>query len=407
MTVHYEEIEAAARILNGAVVRTPCLQSRALSRLTGADITVKFENLQDTASFKDRGAYVKLHALDRNSRKNGVIAMSAGNHAQSVALHAKRLAIPAVIVMPEHTPFTKVERTQGHGARVVLSGATLVETQKTMEKLAREENLTIVHPYDDDMVIAGQGTIALEMLEDAPDLEILVIPVGGGGLISGCAIAARKIRPDITIIGVEAKSYPAMYHSLKGGEAVCGGATLAEGIAVKNVADRTVQYCSDLVDDIVLIDEAQIEQAVHLMLARQKTLAEGAGAIGLAAVLADRNRFAGRKTGLIITGGNIDPRILASISYRELERERRIVRLRINIDDRPGMLGEVSTILGRHGANILEVSHHRMYLDIPAKGARLDLMIETRNGAHADELAGRLRKAGFDLEFRPMLSQDN
>ena len=395
MPVTFQDIKQAQVLLKGNAVRTPFLASPKLSELTGADVYVKFENQQVTSSFKDRGAYVKLVSLDDDERRRGVIAMSAGNHAQAVAYHASRLAIPATIVMPETTPFTKVERTRSHGAHVVLSGETLAESQVTAEAIVAEKNLVLVHPYDDDRIIAGQGTIGLEMLEDEPDLDAIVVPVGGGGVISGIAIAAKHLKPAIEVVGVEARLYPSMSAALQGQPAKCGGSTLAEGIAVKNVTERTVSICRNYVDDVRLVGESDIERAVMAYLAHQKTLAEGAGAAGLALLLAEPERFRGRKVGLVLCGGNIAPRILASIIYRELEREKRIVIMRVQIEDRPGVLGKIATLLGSNGANILEVSHQRMFLDIPAKGAELEIMLETRDGPHAEEIVELLEAQGF------------
>ncbi|WP_119268966.1 threonine ammonia-lyase [Taklimakanibacter deserti] len=395
MAVTFKDIEKARATLHGNVVRTPLLRAPKLSDITGADIYVKFENLQVTSSFKDRGAYNKMSSLTAEEKARGVIAMSAGNHAQAVAYHAKRLQIPATIVMPETTPSTKIERTRAHGANVILSGETLADSQITAEALVMEKGFLLIHPYDDDKVIAGQGTIGIEMLEDAPDLDSIVVPIGGGGVIGGVAIAAKHLRPSIEILGVEVKLYPSMYHALRGQPARCGGSTLAEGIAVKNVTERTIAIAKQYVDDVRLVGESDIERAVMAYLSHQKTLAEGAGAAGLAAVLADPAHFRGRKVGLVLCGGNIDPRILASVILRELEREHRIVNLRIQIDDRPGVLGRIATLLGQLGANILEVSHRRMFLDVPAKGAELEIMLETRDGPHADEIVARIEAEGF------------
>jgi threonine dehydratase len=395
MSVSFKDIQAAQQALRGKVVRTPLLFSAKLSEITGAQIFVKFENLQVTSSFKDRGAYIKLSGLSAQERSRGVIAMSAGNHAQAVAYHAKRLGIPAMIVMPETTPSTKVERTKAHGAQVILSGETLADSQVTAEAMVEEKQLILVHPYDDDRIIAGQGTIGIEMIEDEPELETIVVPIGGGGVISGTAIAAKHLKPPIEMIGVEVKLYPSMYAALRGQPAKCGGSTLAEGIAVKNVTERTVSICRQFVDDVRLVGESDIERAVMAYLTHVKTLAEGAGAAGLAAVMADPSHFRGRKVGLVLCGGNIDPRILASVITRELQREMRIVNLRITIDDRPGVLGRISTLLGQHGANILEVSHRRMFLDIPAKGAELEIMLETRDHHHAEEIVRLIEREGF------------
>ena len=391
----FNDIEAARAILKGHVVRTPQLRSAKLSEMTGAEIFVKFENLQVTNSFKDRGAYVKLASLSAAEKKIGVIAMSAGNHAQAVAYHAKRLGIPATIVMPETTPATKIERTRAHGAEVILSGETLADAQVTAEAIVREKKLLLIHPYDDDRIIAGQGTIGIEMLEDEPELDVIVVPIGGGGVMSGTALAAKHLKPRIRMVGCEVELYPSMHSALRGAPAKCGGSTLAEGIAVKNVTERTVSMCRRFVDEVRLVSESYIERAVMAYLSDQKTLAEGAGAAGLAAVMADPDSFRGLRVGLVLCGGNIDPRILSSVITRELQREMRIVSLRITIDDRPGVLGRISSLMGQNGANILEVSHRRMFLDIPAKGAELEIMIETRDRAHAASIVQLIEREGF------------
>jgi threonine dehydratase len=389
------DIEAARRTIAGHVLRTPLLPAPPLSALTGADVFVKYENLQVTNSFKERGACVKLASLTADERRRGVIAMSAGNHAQAVAYHARRLGIPATIVMPVTTPFVKVKATEALGATVVLHGETLAEAQARAEALAHERDLVWVHPYDDPHVIAGQGTTALEMLEDAPGLETLIVPIGGGGLIAGCAIAARAKNPSIEVVGVESTLYPSMWNATHQGHKPLGGATLAEGIAVSNAGKLTLPVVRDLVADIILVDEPLIERAVNAFLTLQKVMAEGAGAAGLAAMLAEPRRFAGRKVGLILCGGNIDPRILASIMVRELERADRIVSFRLTIPDRPGILGHIASRLGELGANILGVDHHRLFLDVPAKGAKLDLTMETRDGAHAEEIFRALANDGY------------
>jgi threonine dehydratase len=389
------EIEAARRIVAGHALRTPTLPAPPLSALTGAKVYVKYENLQVTNSFKERGACVKLAALTAGERRRGVIAMSAGNHAQAVAYHAQRLSIPATIVMPVTTPFVKVKATEAYGATVVLHGETLDEAQARAEALAAAGNLVWVHPYDDPCVIAGQGTVALEMLEEVPDLDVLVIPIGGGGLIAGCAVAARAIRPSIEIVGVECTLYPSMWNAIHCGNKPCGGATLAEGIAVSKAGELTRPIVRELVSDIVLVDEPLLERAVNAFVTLQKAMAEGAGAAGLAAMLASPQRFAGRKVGLILCGGNIDPRILASIMVRELERADRIVSFRLTIPDRPGILGQIASRLGELGANILDVEHHRLFLDVPAKGAKLDVTMETRDGAHAEQIFNALKADGY------------
>ena len=391
------DIEAARRTMAGVVLRTPMLPAPKLSALTGAEIYVKYENLQVTNSFKDRGALVRLASLTNAERKRGVIAMSAGNHAQAVAYHAERLGIPATIVMPIMTPFVKVAATRSYGAEVQLHGDSVGEAQARVEELVAAHGYVQVHPYADPHIIAGQGTIALEMLEDNRNLDCIVVPIGGGGLIAGNAIAAKAVKPSIEIVGVEAALYPAMRNALRGeGEdVVAGGATLAEGIAVKKVTGLTVSIVRDLVSDILLVDELHLERAVNAYTTLQKTVAEGAGAAGLAAILATPDRFRGKKVGLILSGGNIDPRILASITVRELERDNCIVSFRLTIPDRPGVLGVIATRIGALGANILEVNHRRLFLDVPAKGAKLDVTFETRDSAHADEIMKAFAADGY------------
>jgi threonine dehydratase len=395
LRVTIADIEAARSVIKGAVLRTPMLPAPRLSALTGAKIYVKYENLQVTNSFKDRGALVKLASLSEPERRRGVIAMSAGNHAQALAYHAARLRIPATIVMPVTTPFVKVAATKSHGAEVVLNGETFAEAQARCEQMQAERKLTLVHPYDDARIIAGQGTIALEMLEEVGDLDCVVIPIGGGGLIAGNAIAARAINPSIEIVGAEAALYPAVWNALHNDNRPIGGATLAEGIAVKNVGKLTLPVIRELVSEIILVDEAQLERAANAYLTLQKTMAEGAGAAGLAALLAQPNRFRGKQVGLILSGGNIDPRILASIMVRELERASQIVSFRLTIPDQPGVLGTIATRLGVLGANILEVDHRRLFLDVPAKGTRLDVTIETRDAAHAEDIMQALTADGY------------
>ena len=395
MAVSFSDIEQARRTIAGHVLRTPMLPAPRLSALTEADVFVKYENLQVTSSFKDRGARNRLAALTDAERTRGVIAMSAGNHAQAVAYHAARLGIPSVIVMPVTTPHVKVASTAAYGAEVVLEGEGISEAQAKAEALAHERGLTLVHPYDDPLVIAGQGTIACEMFEDVPDMNVLVIPIGGGGLIAGNAIAARHLRPSVEIVGVQSALYPSMWNVIENASRPIGGATLAEGIAVKNVGRLTLPVVRELVSEIFLVDEAHLERAVNAFLTLQKTMAEGAGAAGLAAMLAKPEKFRGRKVGLILCGGNIDPRILASIMVRELERETRIVCFRLTISDRPGVLGQIATRLGGLGANILAVDHRRLFLDVPAKGARLDVTVETRDRAHAEEIFQAFSRSGY------------
>jgi threonine dehydratase len=395
VSVTAADIEAARRVVDGVVLRTPMLPAPRLSALTGAQVFVKYENLQVTNSFKDRGALVKLASLTDAERKRGVIAMSAGNHAQAVAYHAARLGIPATIVMPVTTPFVKVAATRSHGADVVLHGESMSETQARCEQIQAERSLILVHPYDDPRIIAGQGTIALEMLEDVSDLDTLIIPIGGGGLIAGNDIAARAKNPAIEIIGAEAALYASAWNALHGDNRPLGGPTLAEGIAAKYAGKLTLPIIRELVAEVILVNEAQLERAVNAYLTLQKTMAEGAGAAGLAAMLAKPERFLGKRVGLILSGGNIDPRVLASIMVRELERENQIVSFRLTIPDRPGVLGAIATRIGSLGANILEVDHRRLFLDVPAKGAKLDVTIETRNAAHAGEIMAAFAADGY------------
>ncbi|WP_089176014.1 threonine ammonia-lyase [Bosea sp. AS-1] len=390
-----EDIDAAARRIEGHVLRTPLVPAPRLSELTGAEVLVKHENMQATASFKERGAVNKLLSLSEAERKRGVIAMSAGNHAQAVAYHAKRFGIPATIVMPETTPLVKVENTRAHGAHVVLHGETLYEAAQKAHELAGAQRLVFVHPYDDPAVMAGQGTIAREMLADEPDLDVLIIPLGGGGLMAGNAVAAKAIKPGIELIGVETALFPSFFNAVNAQDRPIGGATLAEGIAVKTVGQLTLPIVSSLVSDIVLVGEDLIERAVNAYASLQHSLAEGAGAAGLAAMLKEPERYAGRKVGLVLCGGNIDTRLLAAIMVRELEREDRIVAFRLTSSDRPGLLGKIASLLGDEGANILEVSHGRLFLDVPAKGVSLDVTVETRGEAHSRAIEDMLAKNGF------------
>lgn len=390
------DVRNAAEKVAGHVLRTPLMPAPPLSELTGARVFVKHENMQATGSFKERGAIAKLESLGADARLRGVVAMSAGNHAQAVAYHAKRLNVPATIVMPTATPLVKVENTRAHGARVILHGDTLSEAAERAHDLAQSERLSFVHPYDDPFVMAGQGTLALEMLADAPDLEQLVVPIGGGGLVSGVAIAVRAINPSIEIVGVEAALYPSFRNAIDGEDRPIGGPTLAEGIAVKSVGELTLPIVRDLVADIILVDEPTIERAVNAYATLQRTMAEGAGAAGLAAMLAQPERFRGRKVGLVLCGGNIDARLLASVMVRELEREDRIASFRVTTSDRPGLLGRLASRLGQLGANILEVSHGRLFLDVPAKGVTIDVTIETRDARHTAEVFEALARDGLE-----------
>jgi threonine dehydratase len=397
LPVTLDDVRAAAGRIAGAVVRTPCLRSETLSRIVNAEVWVKFENLQFTASFKERGALNTLLQLTPEERKRGVIAMSAGNHAQGVAYHAGRLGIPATIVMPSFTPNTKVTHTRGHGAKVVLHGDTLSEAATEAHRIADEQKLVFVHPYDDPRIIAGQGTIALEMLEDAPELDTIVAPVGGGGMIAGCAVAARGLKPDIKVIGVETLGYSAMRQLLAGEPVQAGGDTIAEGIAVRDIGTLPLELCRKLLDRVVSVDEIEIERAIALLLEVEKTVAEGAGAASLAALLAHPALFAGRKVGLVLSGGNIDTRLLASVLMRGLVRDGRIVRLRLRITDAPGQLAKVATIIGKAGGNIVEVQHGRLFGGVVAKAADLDVTVETRDRAHIGELVAGLQAGGFTV----------
>ena len=397
LPVTLDDVRAAAGRIAGAVVRTPCLRSETLSRIAEADIWIKFENLQFTASFKERGALNTLLQLTQEEQKRGVIAMSAGNHAQGVAYHAGRLGIPATIVMPSFTPNTKVEHTRGHGARVVLHGDTLAEAGAEAHRLADAGKLTFVHPYDDPRIIAGQGTIALEMLQDAPDLDTLVVPVGGGGMIAGCAVAARGLKPDIKVIGVETTSYAALHQLLAGEPVTAGGDTIAEGIAVRDIGKTPLAIAKALLDQVLTVDEVAIERAIALFLEVEKTVAEGAGAAGLAALLSHPQHFIGRKVGLVLSGGNIDTRLLASVLLRGLVRDGRIVRLRLMIGDLPGQLARVSGLIGKAGGNIVEVQHQRLFGAVVAKRTELDVTVETRGRDHARELVEALSAEGFKV----------
>lgn len=390
-----QDIQAAARTLEGSIINTPCPPSQTLSRIAGADLVLKFENLQITSSFKERGALIKLLSLTPDQRAAGVIAMSAGNHAQAVAYHAQRLDIPAVIVMPKFTPNVKVEHTREFGAEVILQGETLFETRQVTEQLVHERNLLLVHPYDDPMIITGQGTVALEMLTAHPDLEVLLVPIGGGGLIAGTAIAAGAFRPRPTIIGVQVARFPSMKQALRGEPIECGASTLAEGIAVKSPGRLTLPIIRDQVEDILLVDEEDVEEAVRLLLEVEKTVVEGAGAVGLAAVLKQPDRFAGRKVGLILSGGNIDLLILSSIIQRGLVHSGRLVQLRVQVRDVPGSLAAVSRVIADAEANVVEVHHQRAFTHVPLESAEVDLILQTRGIDHVRDVIERLTRAGY------------
>jgi threonine dehydratase len=398
LPVSLRDIEAAAGVLAGAVRQTSFDRSRTLSDITGAGVWLKFENLQFTATFKERGALNRLSALSADERQRGVIACSAGNHAQGVAYHAARLNIPATIVVPLGTPTVKIENTRRHGAHVIEAGTTLEEAATLAADHGREQRLTFIHPYDDPLIIAGQGTIALEMLAAVPDLDVLLVPIGGGGLISGMAVAAKTLKPGIEIIGVQAALYPSMYNLVKGMRLPMRGDTLAEGIAVKAPGLITSEIVRALVDDIVLVSEQEIEQALSLLIGIEKTVTEGAGAAGLAAILANQKRFRGRAVGLVLSGGNIDARLLAGVLTRQLAREGRLSQLRFDIVDRPGQLATVVGVLSKTGANIVEVSHQRIFTDLPAKAVLLEVVIETRDRSHLASTIAALRAANIDVE---------
>jgi len=395
LPVSLTDIEAAARAIDGQIEHTPLRYSRTLSEITGAQVWIKFENLQFTASFKERGALNKLLSLSNAEKAAGVIAMSAGNHAQGVAYHASRLGIPSTIVMPKGTPFVKIEHTRNFGARVIIHGETLADADAHARQLEREGGLTFVHPFDDRHVIAGQGTIGLEIMDALSDFDVIVIPVGGGGLASGVATAIKARRPATSIIGVEPALYPSLSAELRGEEARVGGATIAEGIAVKKVGRLTAGILRQLMDHVILASEDDLERAVTLFATVEKSVAEGAGAAGLAALLAEPERFYGRKVVLILCGGNIDTRLLASVLTRSLVREKRITSVRIIGNDQPGLLARVSTVIGDNGGNIIEVFHNRMALDVPAKGAEFDITIETRDALHTQDIIDALTQAGF------------
>jgi threonine dehydratase len=394
--VTIDDIRHAASVIAGHVVRTPAVSAPRLAEATDArQVVLKLENQQYTGSFKDRGAFNKLASLDAPARKAGVIAMSAGNHAQGVAYHARRLDIPATIVMPEGTPFNKVERTASFGARILLRGDTIDAAAVFARDLAAKDGLTFVHPYDDPLIVAGQGTIGLELLADFPDIETIIVPIGGGGVMSGVAIAAKALKPGIELIGVEAALYPSMHHAIRNLAPGAGGQTIAEGIAVKSPGKLTRAIIERLVDDLLLVEEAALEAAVLMIADRQKVIAEGAGAAGLAAMIAHRSRFAGKRVGIVVCGGNIDSRMLAQVLMRGLVREGRVVTLRIEISDMPGVLGKLAKIVGDSGGNIIEIDHQRMFNDLPVKRAQIDAVIEARNPEHYREIIGALEREGF------------
>ena len=397
MAVTADQIRDTAVRLDGQIIRTPMLEAPMLSRNLGCDLFLKLECLQHTSSFKARGALNAMLGLNDKQRQLGVIAMSAGNHAQAVAYHAEHMGIPATIVMPAQTPFAKVARTRAFGAKVVLEGRNLNECEGTVNALVQEHGLTLIHPYDNELVMMGQGTAGLEMLIDQPDLDILVVPIGGGGLMGGIATIARDMRPNIKIYGVQTELYPSMKLAVEGKEITCGGETLAEGIAVKKPGGVTLPVVDALVDEILLVDERDLEWAVGALIEQQRVVSEGAGAAGIAAIHANPALFAGKRVGVVICGGNIDPRLLASILNRNMAVDGRIARLRIDISDEPGMLAAISTTIGKCGGNIVEIYHQRLFYDVPAKLAKIDAVIETRGPDHVDEIIAALRAAHFQV----------
>jgi len=400
MAVTLQTIEAAAELIGDAVLRTPTCRSEPLSALAGTPVVLKLESLQHTGSFKVRGAFVKMSGLDADARTVGVVAASAGNHAQGVAFWARRFNVPATIVMPEGTPFTKISRTEALGSRVVVAGNDLSESREHALGLVESDGLLFIHPYDDPDIIAGQGTVALEMLADARDLDCLVVPIGGGGLMAGVATVAKALRPEIEIIGVEAGLYPSMRRAIDGSPSLdCGGQTVAEGIAVKQPGSLTLPIIDSLVDDTVLVEESALEEAVHTFIEHQRLVVEGAGAAPLAAVLGDPSRFAGKTVGIVVSGGNIDSRLLSSILMRGLVRQGRLVRLRVEITDSPGILAKVSGIIGAAGGNIVEVYHQRLFFDVPVKLAEVDVVIETRDSGHVAEVIEQLTSAGYPVRL--------
>jgi len=399
MTVTFSDIEAAAQRLSGHIVRTPCIFSQRLSAQYRNKLWVKAENQQYTSCFKERGALNKLLQLSESERARGVFAASAGNHAQGLAYHAQRLGIPATIVMPNGTPFVKIQKTQSFGANVVIQGQNYDEASAAAQLACEQSQGVYVHPFNDEQVLAGQGTIAIEMLADVPELDTLMVPIGGGGLIAGMAIAAKAIKPWIRIIGIEAAMFPSFTARRSGMPLPSGGSTIAEGIAVREIGDITFNHANPLVDDVLVIDEADFERGIAAYANVEKTVAEGAGAAGLAAVMRFPERFEGQNVGLVLCGGNIDLRLMASVLQRELVREKRLVTYRILGDDRPGMLSLMADTIASKGGNIVDVAHNRLVLDVPAKGAEFDIMVETQDARHAFEISEALRSTGYALRM--------
>lgn len=395
MPVTVQDVEVAAQHLEGQVVRTPLVRSARLSELLGVELFFKLESQQYTGSFKDRGACNKLQLVRAENAGGGVIAASAGNHAQGVAYHARRLGLPATIVMPERTPFSKIERTEALGAAAVLFGDSLLEAADHARELASERGLSFVHPYDDEAIIAGQGTVALEMLQDQPGLDVLIVPIGGGGLISGMAVAAKALRPGIRVIGVQTEMCPSMHAVLRGHEVALQTQTLADGIAVKRPGKLTREYVQALVDDLVLVDERLLERAVAMLANQMKLVAEGAGAAAFAALLGNPGACAGKRVGIVVSGGNIDARLLSTVLLRALERDGKIARLRIQISDSPGVLSLVTRLIGGCGADIIDIVHERVFATVHPRQAELDVVMETRGKAHVERIMKALQDAGF------------
>jgi threonine dehydratase len=396
MTVTLKDIETAAEVIRGQVIETPFLHSRTLSQITGAEVHLKFENHQFTASFKERGAFNKLSSLTPEERRRGVIACSAGNHAQGVAYHARRLGIPATIVMPRYTPFVKIEQTRGHGAEVILEGDNFDGAKDFALKAAVERALTLVHPYNDEKIIAGQGTCGLEMMRARPDLDALIVAIGGGGLIAGISTAAKSMKPSIDVYGVEVKRFPAMYHAMKGTTPEFAASTIAEGIAVKEPGTLTLPIIRKNVKEVILVDEGDIEEAIVMLLEIEKTVVEGAGAAPLAALLRNRDRFEGKCLALVLGGGNIDPLMMGEIIQRGMVRTGRLSRIMVEIRDVPGSLAKVASCVAEQNGNIEEVRHLRAFTHLAVQNAELELVLKTRNREHVKEIVAALNNCGFN-----------
>ena len=396
------DVHAAADRISGGIAKTPCSLSRTLSTITGAEVSVKFENLQFTASYKERGALNRLLQLGDDERGRGVIASSAGNHGQAIAYHASRLGIPSTVVMPEHTAFVKVERTTTLGGTVVLHGANVSQSAKCAREIAERDGLVFVHPFDEAAVIAGQGTVALEMFAEHPDLEVIVVPVGGGGLLSGTALVARELAPDVELVGVQSEGCPSMVDALSGSSAPHTCETIADGIQVPEAGKLTREIVAALADDVVTVSEAHIEEAISLYLEIEKTVAEGAGAASLAALLEHGERFRGRRVGIVLSGGNIDPSVLATVITRSLARTGRLTHLSVDLSDTPGALARLATVIGEHGANIVEIEHRRDLPTLQLRRARLEVTIQTRDRAHVDKVVAALEAEGWPVHMEPV-----